>query len=530
MSELHTPTSEQELAAIAAALAPPATRVEHLLLRGVSEPDPQYICQIRNTIRNGSDPLGEALLALRSPKVRRKQGAVYTPKLIVDAMIAWAVENVDPGRIVDPGAGSGRFLLAAAHVFPRAKLIGVEIDPLAALILRANAAALDLTDRLTVRIVDYRTFVLRKIGGPTLFLGNPPYVRHHDISPKWKDWFAATAAMHGLKASKLAGLHAHFLLKTRDLARPGDCGTFITAAEWLDTNYGAFLRHLFTNGIGGTSLHVLAPEIHPFGDTAATGAIACFHTGQSTTSIRMRMITRLEDLGNLGSGHHIAKLHLESAPRWSPLMHPQKPTLGNLVELGEYCRVHRGQVTGCNAVWIEGAYPKPLPESVLIPAVTRARDLFGAPDHLLPVDGLRRIIALPPSLDELTLNETELRQVHAFLRWARKRKAHASYIARHRPAWWSVPLREPAPILCTYMARRPPTFVRNKCGARHINIAHGIYPREPMPEAALDALAAWLRENTSTTFGRTYAGGLTKFEPKEVERLLVPPPDALITP
>jgi hypothetical protein len=73
------------------------------------------------------------------------------------------------------------------------------------------------------------------------------------------------------------------------------------------------------------------------------------------------------------------------------------------------------------------------------------------------------------------------------------------------------------------MARRPPAFVRNLCAARHINIAHGLYPRDPMPDALLDALAAWLRANVAQSAGRTYAGGLTKFEPKELERVLVPP-------
>ena len=43
----------------------------------------------------------------------------------------------------------------------------------------------------------------------------------------------------------------------------------------------------------------------------------------------------------------------------------------------------------------------------------------------------------------------------------------------------------------------------------------------------LDALAAHLRQTTSVDQGRTYAGGLTKFEPKEMERLWVPPPDRL---
>ena len=64
--------------------------------------------------------------------------------------------------------------------------------------------------------------------------------------------------------------------------------------------------------------------------------------------------------------------------------------------------------------------------------------------------------------------------------------------------------------------------MRNAVDARHINIAHGIYPRETMSDSDLDALAAYLRVNVSTTSGRTYAGGLTKFEPREMERLVVP--------
>jgi hypothetical protein len=114
-----------------------------------------------------------------------------------------------------------------------------------------------------------------------------------------------------------------------------------------------------------------------------------------------------------------------------------------------------------------------------------------------------------------------------FLAWARAQGAHRSYIARHRKAWWSVELKAPAPIICTYMARRPPAFVRNLCGARHINIAHGLYPRDPLDDATLDALAAFLRENVAQTSGRTYAGGLTKFEPKEMERIAVPRLEAL---
>jgi hypothetical protein len=43
-----------------------------------------------------------------------------------------------------------------------------------------------------------------------------------------------------------------------------------------------------------------------------------------------------------------------------------------------------------------------------------------------------------------------------------------------------------------------------------------------VPAVKLSALVAWLNANTKAASGRTYAGGLTKFEPKEIERLKVP--------
>jgi hypothetical protein len=77
------------------------------------------------------------------------------------------------------------------------------------------------------------------------------------------------------------------------------------------------------------------------------------------------------------------------------------------------------------------------------------------------------------------------------------------------------------------MARRPPVFVRNLAGARFVNIAHGLYPRDPLPPRLLDALAGYLTRSVTTGQGRVYAGGLVKFEPREMERLPVPAPDLL---
>ena len=486
-------------------------------------------------IAAGEDPLGDALVRLRSAEERRRRGAVYTPKHIVRAMVGWAAKQATPARVVDPGAGSGRFLLAAGREFAQAELVAVETDPLAALLLRANAQVRGERHRLTLLVEDYRGVALPSAPGPTLFLGNPPCVRHHDIEPAWKEWFAKAGAKQSLHASRLAGAHVHFLLQTACLAAPGDFGAFITSAEWLDVNYGSVARQLVADALGGTAVHVFAADASPFPNAAATGAIICFRVankgreahdnGHAEAAVRFRQVDAAAQLDGLGGGREIPRARLRRTTRWSSFLRRASNAPHDFIELGALCRVHRGQVTGCNAAWIAGGQARNLPTRCLVPTVTRARELFGAGDLLHNLDGLRRVVDLPLDLDEL--DPVERREIERFLLWARSLGAEASYIARHRPAWWAVRLRRPAPILCTYMARRPPTFVRNPHGARHLNIAHGIYPREAMPTRTLDALAKWLRENVGTASGRTYAGGLTKFEPKEIERLLVPPPAQL---
>lgn len=511
---------------------------------------PPHVDGIRAQIVAGDDPLGDAFCAARTPERRRPSGATYTPATIVEAMIGWAATRAAgsppdrrparrPARVIDPGVGSGRFLVAAGRAFPDAVLVGVETDPLAALLARAHLAAAGFASRARIELCDYRDFTLPGVEGPTLFIGNPPYVRHHDISKERKAWFSAAATSLGLAASQRAGLHAHFFVQTALLARPGDFGSFVTSAEWLDVNYGAVVRQLFVGTLGGESLHVVEPAARPFADAHTTAAIGCFGVGGESASVNVRRVSALDELGTLETSRSVSRQTLESATRWSP--HTRVVVGGaagcsrggrsDSIELGEICRVHRGQVTGLNRVWIAGPMAAGLPDSVLFPSVTRARELFAARNGLTSVDSLRPVVDLPAdldSLDSLEAGEDGARaRVDRFLEWAKGEGAHDTYIARHRKPWWRVGLREPPPIMASYMARRPPVFTLNTAKARCINIAHGIYPREPMTERALRALVAFLNATTSMTDGRTYAGGLTKFEPKEMERLRVPRPEVL---
>lgn len=321
-----------------------------------------------------------------------------------------------------------------------------------------------LADRSRVIAGDYRAFAEAGAHGRTLYLGNPPYVRHHQIGPEWKRWLTDTARKQGIRASQLAGLHVHFFLATAEHARAGDRGAFITSAEWLDVNYGALLREL-----------------------------CC-----SASAVSRSMSSR---------PRHSLSRTLRRPERSPAFRSPPGP---------------RGAVTGANRFWIVDldSAEQQLPARVLFRTVTRARELFAAGQSLASSVELKAVVDLPSDLGEF--DSDERKAIESFLSTAKHIGVHEGYVARHRRAWWSVGLREPAPILSTYMARRVPAIVRNLAGARHINIAHGIYPREAFGERAIERIAEGLRACIHLGAGRTYSGGLTKFEPREMERLLVP--------
>jgi adenine-specific DNA-methyltransferase len=480
---------------------------------------------LREELLEGHDHLGNVFCLARTAEERRPFGQTFTPPDLVAHMLHWAVgQSVSYSRIVDPGAGTGRYVLKALRRFPNACGVAIEQDPQVAALLEANARLLGVADRLTVIVGDYRNCELPESVGPTLFIGNPPYTRHHNIDENWKTWYAQGLRAAGVKGSKLAGLHLHFFLRTCQLAAPGDVACFVTAAEWLDTGYGAPLRALLAGQLGGVFVKVVSAERQVFKDALVSAAITGFRPGTLCESIAFQTCDAFDIGREPASSLTVTAEVLASNPKWSAFLgtQPEVETDPSLVELGSLFKVQRGQVTGCNRVWIADEHAQLLPSRYRVPCVTDASDISKAGGELLDSGRLKTVVDLPAQLD--TLPENERHAVAAFLNWAKSEGAHESYIAQHRNPWWRVNLKESAPIVMTYMGRKGPSFALNTAGARLINIAHGLYPRSPLPEAYLRNLVDWLNKNIGTKAGRVYAGGLTKFEPSEVMRLRIPSP------
>lgn len=461
----------------------------------------------------GGDPLGDFFIESVSPKDRRATGATFTPSWLVEFQLDRVAAKCAPLRVVDAGAGTGRYALSAARRWPQAKIIAVEKDPTLAEALRINARAAGLA--VQVVCADYLSFTVPAIAGPTAFVGNPPYVRHHSLSAGQKAWYSAEMERLGLPHSQLAGLHIYFHLKSYLLSRPGDVGCFVTAAEWMETNYGESMRRLFCL-MGGNGLIRVNPTEQIFADALTTSVIVEW-------SIGLEGDVHISDLENRVGRlrFRVSKDRLRTVSKWPGYGRCFSAPLANGSTLGDYFQVSRGQVTGCNEVWIATAETTRLiPDRYLFPCVTHALEIMGSNGVLRNASRLRKVIDLPADLSGLTTPER--RRVDFFLELAEKAGAANSYIAKHRKPWWRVGLKAPPPLVMSYMARRPPKFAQNACNARLLNVAHGLTPLRPLTPAFQNRLIAWLNENVSTTEGRTYGGGMVKFEPGDAMRIRLP--------
>lgn len=478
------------------------------------------ISRVRQNIGEGKDPLGDAYCALVPGEQRRTSGQFYTPPELVSHMTTWAL-NTTPARVVDAGSGSGRFCVELRRQGFTGDLVAVDSDPLSCLMTRAHLAGA-LLEPADVRCESFLNLELPPAQGVTCWLGNPPFVRHHGLSSSVKQWARQAGVRLGIPVSGLAGLHALFYLAVGVHSAPGDTGCFVTSAEWADSGYGSCVRQLLVDQLGLRALSFLSPQAKAFDDATTTVLVACWDSSRTGDPVQVAHVEEASDLLAPPRAKVLACAVVSSEPKWGVLGKARARRMPGMTPLGSLVAVRRGIATGANGFFV---IPDHEAEALGLsrythPVVCRAKEVIQAQGVLSKPSGKVLLILPDKELDENVAN---------YVAHGETTGVHEGYLASARKTWYRLSTPSVPDAVATYMARGNPSFALNQVRACTLNTVHGLFLKDKVTVADLSAVLAWLNASSSPVgVGKTYAGGLIKFEPRDMEGILVPHPTSAV--
>ena len=120
--------------------------------------------------------------------------------------------------------------------------------------------------------------------------------------------------------------------------------------------------------------------------------------------------------------------------------------------------------------------------------------------------------------------EKPSKNLQKYIDFGEQSKVHERYLCSHRKPWFSMERGKAAPILALVFNRENVRFVLNEADILNLTAYHGIYLNfddKLMTKALLCYLNSDICAEIQKTARREYGGGLHKFEPGDLEKLLV---------
>jgi adenine-specific DNA-methyltransferase len=480
--------------------------------------------------------------AAKTPGERNKLGQFATSTGLAFDMLEYAKTLLSPTlkiHFLDPAFGTGAFYSALLRTFSPSQIAsasGYEIDShygYETIRLWANTP-------LKLNIANFT-----QVSPPSLdevkanlLICNPPYVRHHHLSPSEKLRLQGiTQQITGAKLSGLTGLYCYFLLISHGWLADGGLAGWLVPSEFMDVNYGQPVKRYLLERVTLLRIHRFDPNEIQFEDALVSSAVVWFKKATPPTHHRVEF-TYGGTLTNPKISKHILVDTLQTAPKWSgfPMMADDAKSSHKWLKLSDLFEIKRGLATGSNKFFIltpRQVAKYQLPAEFLIPILPSPRylltDTIEADSNGNPLlEQQLFLLACNLAEDEV---QAKYPSLWRYIQIGVQSEVSERYLSKHRSPWYAQENRPASPLLCTYMgrqsssSRKPFRFILNHSKATAPNVYLMLYPKPALanilkskPEL-LESIWQSLNKipfETLMSEGRMYGGGLYKIEPNEL--------------
>lgn len=471
---------------------------------------------------------------LKTTEERRRLGQFATPSPLAREIAHYAVELLQHQQdiyFLEPSIGTGAFYSALLSELLSSKSLksatGFEIDK----DVLETAQSL-WPDGIELKYQDF-TKASPDSSKINLLLANPPYVRHHLIDAQDKLFLKDSVSKElGYKISGLSGLYCYFVLLADKWLAEDAVSAWLIPSEFMDVNYGTTLKRYLLEKVQLLRIHWYEPNNPLFEDALVSSCVVWFKKTKPTNQSVIEF-----SYGGTHKDPHSSQLvsyrSLSWQNKWTPIFHNNTQFTFNEPVLGDFFTIKRGIATGDNSFFIvtrEFIEENDLGFENFKPIIPSPRSL--SVEYIKSDEKGWPMLPKQHFVLSTTQTETDIKKTYPNL-WnyleSSKSRLLQKYICKNRKLWYAQEIREPAPLLCTYMGRgttkSPFHFILNQSKAVATNSYLMLYPKFDISQYELETLERiWeylnsISVNDFEREGRIYGGGLRKIEPAELAKI-----------
>lgn len=471
--------------------------------------------------------------ASKKSTYRNEHGQYATPPSLSHSLLKYAKNLVGDNDIkfFDPAFGTGSFYTAALNNFTNISGHAVEWD-----IDYYTAAKNIWSKNKELKIVNADFTSLEPSYKSNLVICNPPYSRHHHIDIGVKKRLKEEIRNRlSAEISGLSGLHIYFMLLSHSWIEENGLSIWLVPSEIVEVNYGKVIRNYLLNNVTLERIHFFEQQELQFSDALVSSCVIAFKKKKCTESHKVLITTG--DFDNPSVSKYLSVKELKKLNKWSKHLlvndsaeHVVSNTLGDLFT------IKRGIATGDNNFFIldkEKAEKLEIPKIYLRNIVPSSRYLK---DNIIELDDdgylktERKLVLLDIDLP-MDIIKQKYSKLFDYLKYGEELGIHKKYLASRRSPWYSQEKRQPPAYFVRYMTREKSDksshmlFIKNNSDAVATNSYLMLYEKPKDPKLTVRPnLNIWnyFTQGISTDlyrYGRTYGGGLIKFEPKELLKI-----------